>query len=215
MAEVEKGLIGKKVRMTQLFRDDGEVVPLTAIVLGPCMVTQVRTPEKDGYSAIQLGFQPITKKRGVCKPMAGHFQRANVAPQKYVKEFRLNSVADYQVGQQLNADLFKEGDRVNVTGFSKGRGFAGVVKRHHFKGGKGSHGSMFHRAPGSVGASAYPHHVMKGRKLPGHMGCDRVTVRNLEIVKIDAESNLVYIRGAVPGAKNGLLFVSSVAKREG
>ncbi len=215
MAEVEKGLIGKKVRMTQLFRDDGEVVPLTAIALGPCVVTQVRTPAKEGYSAIQLGFEPVTKKRGVCKPMAGHFQKANVPPHKYVKEIRLNTASDYQVGQQLKADLFKEGDRVNVTGYSKGRGFAGGVKRHHFKGGKGSHGSMFHRAPGSIGSSAYPHHVMKGKKLPGHMGCDRVTVRNLEVVKIDAESDMIFVRGAVPGAKNSLLLVRSVSKREG
>jgi len=215
MAEAVKGLLGKKVRMTQLFQEDGEVIPLTAIVAGPCVVTQIRTPEKEGYSAVQLGFQPVTKKRGLNKPQTGHFSKADVAPQKYLREFRLRSTENYQVGQELKADIFQIGERIDVTGVSKGRGFAGVVKRYHFRGGRRTHGSMFHRAPGSIGSSAYPHHVMKGRRLPGHMGAERVTVRNLEVVRIDVEKNMIFVRGAIPGASNGLLLLKSVARREG
>lgn len=214
MAEAKKGLLGRKVRMTQLFKENGEMVPLTAIAAGPCVVTVVLTPSKEGYSAIQLGFEPVTKKRGVNKPLAGQFAKAGVPAQRVLKEFRMKETEGYSVGQELKADVFQVGERVNVIGISKGRGFAGCVKRHHFKGGGMTHGSMFHRAPGSIGSSAYPHHVMKGRRLPGHMGSERVTVRNLEVIRVDAESNMLYVRGAVPGANGGLLIIKSVTKRE-
>jgi len=215
MAEAEKGLLGKKVRMTQLFLENGDVVPLTAVAAGPCVVTQVFTKENDGYSAVQLGFETVTKKKGVNKPMSGHFAKAGVKPQKRVKEIRLRSAEGYSVGQELKADIFNEGEKVVVTGTSKGKGFAGVIKRHGFSGGRKTHGSNFHRAPGSIGASAYPSRVMKGTKLPGHMGSDVVTVKNVEVVRVDAENNLIYLKGPVPGSTGSLVVIRSLTSQEG
>lgn len=214
MAEAEKGLLGKKISMTQMFLDNGEVVPLTAVAAGPCFVTQIRTPEKEGYSAVQLGFEPVTKKKGVKKSFAGQFTKNNITPQKLLKEIRLRSIEGYEVGQELKAELFEAGEKVNVIGTSKGRGFAGVIKRHGFSGGRKTHGSMFHRRPGSIGASAYPSRVMKGKKMPGHMGTDTVTARNIEVIKVDVENNMIYLKGSVPGPNGGMLVIQSVKKKK-
>lgn len=213
MAEVKKGLIGKKVRMTQLFTEDGEVVPLTAIAAGPCIVTQIREMEKDGYSAVQLAFEPI-KEQKLSKPRAGHFLKSNLLPHRFLKEFRVSSVQGYSLGQQLTVGQFEEGESVDVTAVSKGRGFMGVVKRYGFKGGSDGHGSMFHRGPGSIGASAYPSRVMKGKRLPGRMGGKRVTVRNLKVIRVDTESNLIFVKGSVPGPNGGLVLIREVARQE-
>lgn len=211
------GIIGRKVGMTQLFAEDGTVTPVTVIKAGPCVVVQTKTASgKDGYNAVQLGLvedNPI-KLKNVTKPLQGHFEKTGqgVPPTRVLKEIRLDGEADVSVGDQVKADLFADGDKIEVVGRSKGRGFAGTIKRHKFHRGPESHGSMSVRAPGSIGQSAYPSRVIKGTKSSGHMGDARVTVKGLTIAKVDAENNLIMVRGAVPGA-NGSLVVVKKSKR--
>ena len=204
------GILGKKIGMTQVFRADGQVVPVTVLKTGPCVVTQRKTPATDGYDAIQLGF--VEGKRKVNKPIAGHLKKANVENVRFQREFRLNGGGDYKAGDRILADEFKPNDKVDVIGVSKGRGFAGFVKRHNFRGGDASHGSMHHRAPGSIGASSFPSRVFPGMRSAGHMGNAQVTVRNLEVVEVDTEDNVLLVKGAVPGP-NGSYVLVRRAKR--
>lgn len=205
-----EGLIGKKIGMTQTFDDEGNVVPATVIQAGPCAVIQKKRKDKDGYAAVQLGFIEDKPKRRPSKPLAGHFQKSGLAPTRLLREFRINEIREVKEGDQFSVEIFKVGEQVDVTGTSKGKGFAGVVKRWGFKGGKASHGSMFHRAPGSIGASAFPSRVIKGKKLPGHMGQERVTVKNLTVVDTDKDTNLLVVKGAVPGANGGYVLIKKV-----
>jgi len=194
--------------MTQMFRADGQVVPVTLLKAGPCMVVQRKTPATDGYDAVQLGLVEFVKPQRINKPSTGHLKKAGVDGAKFLREFHLRpGDDDFKPGDQVLADQFKPNDKVDVIGISKGKGFAGVVKRHHFRGGEGSHGSMFHRAPGSIGASSFPSRVVPGMRMGGHMGNERVTVRNLEIVDVDTEDNVLAIKGAVPGPIGGYLLV--------
>jgi large subunit ribosomal protein L3 len=207
-----KGLLGAKLGMTQIFDQNARAVPVTVIQAGPCTVTQVKSPERDGYAAVQLAFGDIRPKR-VTKPRAGHFAKAGVEPRRHLVELRTADAADYTLGQTLAADVFAEGDRLDVVGVSKGKGFAGVMKRHGFKGLGASHGTeRKHRSPGSVGACATPSRIFKGMRMAGHMGHQRVTVLNLEVVKVDPERNLLLVKGAVPGPKRGLLMLRSSVK---
>ncbi len=207
-----KGILGKKVGMTQIFNEEGNVIPVTLIEAGPCYVTQKKTQEKDGYSAVQLGFEEVSDKR-VTKPQSGHLKKSNAPMLKYLREFRVKDHSDLEEGQVIDASVFEVGDLVDVVGTSKGKGFAGVVKRHGFAGGMKTHGqSDRHRAPGSIGAGTTPGHVFKGMRMPGRMGGERVTVSNLEVVIVDAERNLLAVKGAVPGAKKGLLVVKEARK---
>ena len=203
------GLIGKKVGMTQLFDENGKVVPVTVIEAGPCPVVQRKTAASDGYEAIQIGFWPQLKAKRVTRPMRGHFEKVKVAPQKRLREFRLESAAppSYTVGQVLTVALFEVGEKVRVTGTSKGKGFQGGVKRWGYLGGPETHGSMFHRAPGSIGASSFPSRVFKGHHMPGRMGGALTTVKALKVVKVIPEQNLLLVRGAVPGPAGGLLTI--------
>jgi large subunit ribosomal protein L3 len=202
-------LIGKKVGMTQLFDENGKVVPVTVIEAGPCPVVQRKTAASDGYEAIQIGFWPQLKAKRVTRPMRGHFEKVKVAPQKHLREFRLESAAppSYTVGQVLTVALFEVGEKVRVTGVSKGKGFQGGVKRWGYRGGPETHGSMFHRAPGSIGASSFPSRVFKGHHMPGRMGGALTTVKGLKVVKIILEQNLLLVRGAVQGPAGGLLTI--------
>lgn len=200
------GLIGRKLGMTQVFDDGGKAVPVTVVEAGPCPVVQLRTEDRDGYNAVQVGFGEKKKSR-VRKPEAGHFARAGVAVLQHLREFRVDDVEGFELGQELKVEMFEAGDRVAVTGRSKGRGFAGVVKRHGMKGGSQTHGCMSKRTPGALGAASYPARVFKGRRLAGHMGSERVTVRNLEVVGVDAEKNVLLVRGAVPGPRNGIVLI--------
>jgi large subunit ribosomal protein L3 len=192
--------------MTQVWSEDDRLIPVTVIQAGPCVVTQIKTAEREGYSAIQIGFGPIKAKK-VNQPMKGHFDKAGVEPAKVLREVRVEDTVAYELGQVITVDLFAEAKKVHVTGISKGKGFAGVIKRHNFSGGPGGHGAHFHRAPGSIGQCATPSRVFKGVKLPGHMGVDQVTVKNLEVVRIDTEQNLLLVKGAVPGGKNALVSI--------
>jgi large subunit ribosomal protein L3 len=201
------GLLGKKVGMTQLLQDDGTVVPVTVIQAGPCVVVQKKTKLKDGYDAVQLGFVEFIKPKRVNQPMTGHFKKANVAPARFVREIGVQGDEAANPGDKVMVDIFAQDELVHVVGTSKGRGFAGLIKRHHFRGGRASHGSMFHRAPGSIGSSAYPSRVLKGMRMAGHMGHERVTVQNLRVARIDQENNLLFVRGAVPGPAGGYLVV--------
>jgi large subunit ribosomal protein L3 len=202
------GILGRKIGMTQIFRPDGQVVPVTLLKAGPCMVVQRKTPATDGYDAVQLGLLEFVKPARINKPSAGHLKKAGVEGAKFIREFRLNGGAgDLKAGDKVLVDQFKPRDKVDVVGVSKGRGFAGVVKRHHFRGGEGSHGSMFHRAPGSIGASSYPSRVVPGMRMGGHMGSDQVTVRNLEVIDVDTEDNVLAVKGAVPGPNGGYVLV--------
>lgn len=205
-----KGILGRKVGMTQLFDAEGKVVPVTLIQAGPCTVVQKKTVETDGYNAIQVGFGEIREKL-VNKPKKGHFAKANIKPVRFLKEFRFDNVDEYQIGQELLADVFAEGDAVDVTGTSKGKGFAGGIKRHGFARGPMAHGSKYHRRPGSLGAKG-PARVFKGRKLPGRKGGATVTVQNLQIVKVDAEKNLLVVKGAIPGPRKSLVVVKTSVK---
>jgi large subunit ribosomal protein L3 len=201
------GLIGKKLGMTQLFAPDGTVLPATVLKAGPCVVAQVKTADRDGYEAVQIGFVDArpTKEN---KPTAGHFAKAGVPPTRIRREVRVKAGGDVpKAGDQVSVSIFADGERVDVVGTSRGKGFQGVVKRHHFRGGRATHGSMFHRAPGSIGASSYPSRVVKGMRMAGHMGSDRVTVRNLKVLKVDAENNLLLLEGAVPGGPNGIVVI--------
>ena len=205
------GIIGKKIGMTQVFRPDGQVVPVTVLKAGPCVVVQRKTPATDGYDAVQLGLVEFAKKLN--KPETGHVKKANAEGVRYLREFRLKpGMGDPKPGDKVLVDQFSPAQKVDVTGISKGRGFAGTVKRHHFGGGDGTHGSMHHRAPGSIGSSSYPSRVYPGMRMAGHMGDDQVTVRNLEVVDIDLEDNLLLVKGAVPGPNGGYVIVSQ-AKR--
>lgn len=197
------GILGKKIGMTQIFDDEGQVVPVTVLQAGPCVVVQRKTAARDGYDAVQVGLVDFLRDSLVNKPARGHFQKAGVEPVRRLREFRVEAEAALQAGDRILADEFRPRERVDVIGLSKGKGFQGVVKRHGFRGGRATHGSMFHRAPGSIGQSAYPARVFKGVRLPGRMGGDRVTVRGLEIVSVRPDDNLILVRGAVPGAKGG------------
>ncbi len=198
------GILGKKLGMTQVFDESGRMMPVTVVEAGPCCVVQVKTRERDGYEAVQLGFSEIRKTAKVNKPAAGLFKKAGVKPYKILREFPLG---DVKVGEMLTVDKFKKGDVVSVSGMSKGKGFQGVMKRHNYAGGPGSHGSMFNRAPGSIGASSFPSRVWKNKGLPGHMGSERVTVKNLKVVDVKTEQNLLLILGAVPGSNGTYLEI--------
>jgi large subunit ribosomal protein L3 len=207
------GILGRKIGMTQVFRPDGQVVPVTLLKAGPCTVVQRKTPATDGYDAVQLGLLEFVKPKRINQPQTGHLKKAGVSGAKMLREFRLGAGStDYKAGDQVLVSDFKPADMVDVIGISKGRGFAGVVKRHHFRGGEGSHGSMFHRAPGSIGASSFPSRVVPGMRMGGHMGDERVTVRNLEVIDVDTEDNVLVVKGAVPGPNGGYVVVQR-AKR--
>ena len=208
---MEKAILGTKIGMTQLFNEDGKVVPVTVIMAGPCTVVQKKTAETDGYEAIQVGYGEVKEKR-LNKPAKGHFAKADVAAKKFLKEFRFDDVSSYNVGDEIKADVFAGGDAIDVTGTSKGKGFAGPMKRWGLHRGPMAHGSGYHRGSGSLGACSTPGRVMKGKKLPGHMGNVKVTVQNLEIVKVDAENNLILVKGAVPGNKGGLVVIKNSVK---
>ncbi|MCG3160401.1 MAG: 50S ribosomal protein L3 [Acidobacteria bacterium] len=202
------GIIGKKLGMTQIFAPDGTVTPVTVIKAGPCVVVQRKTVSTDGYEAVQLGLVEDKSPKRTNKPMKGHFAKAGIPPTKILREFRLeDATIEVSVGDKVLVDQFTENDVVDVIGTSKGRGFAGFVKRHNFGGGRASHGSMFHRAPGSIGASAYPSRVIKGTRMAGHMGVERNTVKNLLIMKVNSEENLLLIRGAVPGPTGAVVLI--------
>jgi len=211
-----KGLLGRKIGMTRLFSEDGSWIPVTVLEVGPCTVVQRKKTETDGYEAVQLGFGDVRESR--CnKPMRGHFagngkDKAAVKPKRMLREFRVDASDDLKRGDEIRVDIFKAGELVDVAGISKGKGFQGVQKRHGFSGGPAAHGSMFHRAPGSIGTSATPSRTLKGRKLPGHMGSVRVTVRNLNVVRVEPEKNLLIVRGGVPGAVGGLVEVKKSLK---
>jgi large subunit ribosomal protein L3 len=210
-----KGILGTKLGMTQIFDENSRVVPVTVIQAGPCTVTQLKSPERDGYAAVQLAYGDV-KPRRVTKPVAGHFAKAGVEPRRHLVELRTADAGEYALGQELKADVFAEGERVDVVGVSKGKGTAGVMKRHGFKGLGASHGTeRKHRSPGSVGACATPGRIFKGLRMAGHMGHERVTMLNLQVVKVDPERNLLLVRGAVPGPKRGLLMLRSSVRSRG
>jgi large subunit ribosomal protein L3 len=209
---MEKGLIGRKLGMTQVFSDEGGAVSVTVIEAGPCVVIQKKIQEKDGYNAVQLGFGRKKPKR-VTKPLQGHFKKADKGFFQILREFRLDDPEAYEVGTELSADLFAADEYIDIVGISKGKGFAGGVKRHGFKGGRATHGSMFHRAPGSIGASADPSRVLKGKKMPGHLGDERVTIQNLRIFSVRPEQNLILVRGSVPGSTNGFIIIKNAVKK--
>jgi large subunit ribosomal protein L3 len=202
-----EGLIGKKIGMTQTFDEEGNVAPITVIRVGPCTVVQKKTREKDGYEALQLALIEEKGKKKPTKPLIGHYKKSGAPPMKILREFQFAEKGEVKEGDQFFVDIFQVGEKVHVEGMSKGKGFAGVVKRWRHHGGKSSHGSMFHREPGSVGASAFPSRVTKGKKLPGHLGNRRVTVRNLKVIQTDKENNLLVVKGAVPGASGGYLLI--------
>lgn len=193
--------------MTQVYAEDGRAIPATVLEAGPCVVVQRKSKAKDGYSAVQLGLVEGRKLKRLTRPMKGHFEKAGLPPCRVLREFRVDEGAEVKVGERVSVELFAAGEKVKVSGVSKGKGFQGVVKRHNFRGGAATHGSMFHRAPGSIGASAYPSRVLKGMRAAGHMGMDRVTVRNLEVVRVDAGNNLLVVRGAVPGPGGGYVVI--------
>ncbi|MSO36593.1 MAG: 50S ribosomal protein L3 [Acidobacteria bacterium] len=202
------GIIGKKVGMTQLFLEDGTLEPATVIQAGPCIVVQSKSGQIDGYDAVQLGLVEDKPIRNANKALTGHHKKANVPPTRVQREVKIAKGAEApKPGDQVLVSIFNQGERVDVIGTSKGHGFQGVVKRHHFAGGPGGHGSMFHRAPGSIGASSYPSRVMPGMRAHGHMGTDRITVRNLKVLKIDSENNLLLVKGAIPGANGGYVVI--------
>ena len=199
-------IYGKKVGMTQLFDEDGKIIPVTVIEAAPNKVCQIKTTDTDGYEAVQLGFGTI-KENKVNKPMAGHVAKLGTEPVRYLREVRVEDASEHTVGEEVTVANFAEVGKVDVTGTSKGKGFAGVMRRYNFGGGPGGHGAHFHRAPGSIGQCAYPSRVFKGLRLPGHMGCDTVTTKNLEVVRVDEDMNLILIKGAVPGGKNGVVRI--------
>ena len=208
---MKKGLIGKKIGMTQIFDGTGKVIPVTAIEVGPCVVAQIKTEETDGYNSIQLGFETI-KENKVNKPEKGHFTKASIVPTKYLREFRVDSIENIKVGDELKADIFAVGDKIDVQGTSKGKGFQGVIKRHGQHRGPMGHGSMYHRRPGSMGSTSTPGRVFKGKRLPGHMGVETVTIQNLEVIRIDLDKNIILVKGSVPGAKGSILKIKSSVK---
>ena len=205
-----KGILGKKIGMTQIFTEHGEVIPVTVVEAGPVVVTQIKTTENDGYTAIQVGFQDA-KEKSLNKPQKGHLAAANTL-KKHLKEFRGDSVEEYTVGQEIKADLFAAGELIDVTGISKGKGFQGPIKRHGQSRGPETHGSRYHRRPGSMGACSYPGRVFKNKKLAGHMGSVKVTVQNLEVVRVDADKNFILVKGAIPGAKGSVVTIKEAVK---
>jgi len=208
---MKKGLIGKKIGMTQIFDEKGNVIPVTVIEAGPCVVAQVKTEDNDGYNAVQLGFGDV-KDKHITKPEKGHFAKAKLTAKKHLREFRLDSIEGIKVGDELKVDVFEAGEKVDVQGTSKGKGFQGVIKRHGQHRGPMGHGSMYHRRPGSMGATSTPGRVFKGKKLPGHMGSVTVTVQNLDVVRVDMDKNVLLIKGSVPGAKGAILKIKSAVK---
>jgi large subunit ribosomal protein L3 len=206
-----KSILGKKVGMTQVFTEQGEVVPVTVVESGEIVVVQKKTVEKDGYNAIQVGFGKV-KPKNVTKPIKGHFEKAKLEPKKFLREFKVDNIDDYEVGQKIGVDVFQAGDKVDVIGTSKGKGFAGSIKRHGHHRGPMSHGSKFHRLRGSLGASSYPAKVVKGTKAHGHMGHERVTVLNLEVIKVDVDKNAILLKGAIPGPKKGLVKIRETVR---
>ncbi len=202
------GIIGEKVGMTQVFSEDGRMIPVTIIQAGPCKVIQIKNVDKDGYDAIQVAYKQIKRAN---KPLAGHFGKVKVSPTRYLREIRTKTDG-IEAGQEFKVDIFKKGEKVDITGITKGKGFMGVMRRHHFSGGPATHGSMFHRAPGSIGSSSYPSRVWKNKGMPGHMGVSRRTVLGLEVVDIRSEDNLLLVKGAVPGSPQGLLIIKKSKK---
>lgn len=205
------GLLGKKLGMTRVFTEDGRWIDVTVLEAGPCTVVQRKTKDRDGYDSVQLGFGEMKESR-CTKPLRGHFEKVGVQPKRTLREFRVDSGSELKAGDEIKADIFHAGDRVDVLGTSKGKGFAGVIKRHGFGGGPGGHGSHFHRAPGSIGMSADPARVLKNTKLPGQMGNKGVTVQNLEVIDVDASKNLLMVRGSIPGATGGVVSVRMSVK---
>lgn len=201
-----KNMLGRKIGMTQIFEEDGTLVPVTVIQAGPLVVTQKKTEERDGYNAIQVGFEDI-KESKLNKPAKGHFDKAELDYKKYLTEIRVDNVDEFEIGQILTVEAFEAGDKIDVTGTSKGKGTQGVIKRHGFSRGRETHGSQFHRAPGGMSAATYPGRVLKGHRMGGRMGNEKVTVQNLEIVRVDVDNNLLLIKGAIPGPKKGLVSV--------
>lgn len=208
---MKKAILGKKVGMTQVFDADGRALPVTVIEVTPNVVVQKKTVENDGYASIQVGFEDIAEKK-VNKPAKGHFAKAKVSAKRYLKELRLEDSASYEVKQEIKADIFAVGDKVDVSGVSKGKGFAGAIKRHNFHRGPMGHGSKYHRSAGSMGASSDPSRTFKGKKLPGHMGAVNTTVQNLEVVKVDVEKNVILVKGGVPGIKGSLVMIKNSVK---
>ncbi|MBE7044618.1 MAG: 50S ribosomal protein L3 [Ruminococcaceae bacterium] len=208
---MKKAILGTKLGMTQIFDADGKVIPVTVVAAGPCVVVQKKTTDNDGYEAVQVGYGEV-KEKSLNKPQKGQFAKADVANKKYLREFRLDDCSALNVGDEIKADIFEAGEKIDVTGISKGKGFAGPMKRWGLHRGPMSHGSGYHRGSGSMGACSNPGRVMKGKKLPGHMGVVRVTVQNLEVVKVDAEQNLILVKGAVPGNKGGLVTLRNSVK---
>ena len=202
-----QGIIGRKVGMTQVYAEDGRAFPVTVIQAGPCVVVQRKSKDKDGYTAVQLGLVEAREVKGVTKAMKGHFDKAGLPPCRVLREFRLADAAETKVGDKVSVEQFAAGDQLTVTGTSRGHGFQGVVKRHHFRGGAATHGSMFHRAPGSIGASAFPSRTLKGMRAAGHMGSERVTVKSVRVVRVDASNNLLIVRGSVPGAGGSIVVI--------
>jgi large subunit ribosomal protein L3 len=206
-----RGILGKKVGMTQIFDDDGRAIPVTVVEAGPCVVVQRKSEDSDGYEAVQIGLVEQSPRRNAPKAIRGHFASAGIPPTRFVGEVPVDSEDESKPGDSVLADIFSAEDKVQVVGRSKGRGFQGVIKRHNFGGGKASHGSMFHRAPGSVGRSAWPSRVFPGQKMPGQMGNKRVTVKNAQVVKVDTERNLLFLKGGVPGARNSYIRIVKVS----
>ena len=208
---MKKAIIGRKVGMTQIFDEKGNVIPVTVIEAGPCNVVQVKTVETDGYDAVQLGFGAV-KEQKVNKPEKGHFTKVKVTPTKHLREFRLADVSNVKVGDEIKADVFSAGELVDIQGITKGKGFQGVIKRHGQSRGPMGHGSMYHRRPGSMGACSTPSRVFKGKKLPGHMGTNTVTIQNLKIVRVDLDKNVILVKGSVPGNKGVILKIKDAVK---
>ena len=226
---MKKAILATKVGMTQIFNEDGVLVPVTVLQAGPCVVTQVKTPENDGYSAVQVGFvdkkdrivnkdaggrKEVIHRHGVSKAGQGHFKKAGVSSKRYIREFKFENAGDYTLGAEIKADIFAEGDKVDASAISKGKGFQGAIKRLGQHRGPMKHGSKFHRHPGSNGACSSPSRVFKGKGMPGHMGCVKVTVQNLEVVRVDAEKNLLLVKGAVPGARKALVTIKETVKAQ-
>ena len=226
---MKKAILATKVGMTQIFSEDGALIPVTVLQAGPCVVTQVKTVENDGYKAVQVGFvdkkarivnkdasgkREIIHRHGATKPEQGHFKKAGVSPKRYVREFKFENAEEYALGAEIKADIFEQGDKIDASAISKGKGFQGAIKRHGQHRGPMQHGSKFHRHQGSNGACSSPSRVFKGKGMPGHMGCVKVTVQNLEVVRVDAEKNLLLIKGSVPGPKKGLVTIKETVKVE-
>ena len=207
---MQKAILAKKVGMTQLFFDNGELVPITVLLAGPCYVTQIKTDETDGYNAIQVGFWD--KSKNILKPLQGIFSKAGVSPKRYLREFRFAEPKDYKVGDEIKVDEFSVGEFIDATGISKGKGFQGSIKRHGHQRGPMAHGSKYHRGVGSMSSATTPGRVKKGKKMPGHMGHERITIQNLKIMRIDADKNLLFVKGSVPGPKNSLIFIKNSVK---